>query len=121
MLEVERNLSLFLIDLKKVTPEILIDSLTPTFKKSLVYVPKKTLALMHSGYLEVRERGTVIQAELGYGRGGIPHYAVYVHEATWIPHQAPTRSKYLQAAIEEDIDAIAKRVVKGYQKKTGMK
>ena len=87
-------------------PQILMDTLEPTFVKSQTYCPFVTGALRESGYLEVRQEGKRTEIEMGYGRNDQPPYAIYVHE---IPaqHEEPTRDKFLQAAIEEDMPDFA--------------
>lgn len=99
---------------EEVTPEIMVDALEPTFELSKEYCPVDTGKLVNSGYLEVTSRGKAPRAEIGYGRGGVPYYAVLVHEATWIGHQPPTRSKWLQAAVMEDLGNIYNRLAEGY-------
>lgn len=120
MKAVQNNLDDFIQGMKDITPQILLDALTPTFAKSAVYCPKKTHRLVQSGYLEVSETADGIIAEMGYGRGGDPFYAVFVHERTDIPHVAPTRAKFLQSALEEDADAIPARIAQGYKEGAGM-
>lgn len=100
-----------------VTPDIVLDALQPTFDKSQVYVPKKTLELMHSGYLEITSRSrTKPFVEMGYGKGGEPRYAVYVHELTTYHHEAPTQAKFLERAINEDVGQIIDRIYDGYSR-----
>jgi len=100
--------------------EILRDSLAPTFRKSQEYCPIRTGELRRSGYLEVRKLGVLrgYQAEIGYGRGGLPPYAVLVHEMP-VYHRPPTRWKWLQAAIQEDAAEIQARIVSGYREASG--
>jgi hypothetical protein len=85
-----------------------------------VYAPVLTGALRASGYLEkVGFRGKP-RVEIGFGRGGDPDYAAFVHEAVDIPRRAPTRSKYLEAAVMEDLDQIYRRLGEGYKTFTGL-
>lgn len=113
--QIEKNVTAFIDGVKGITPEVLKRALQPTFEKSQIYVPYDTGNLHDSGYLEVEQKGQRIQAEIGYGKGSQPHYAAYVHEMVNIPHAAPTRSKYLQAAIEEDSKLIPKRLRAAYK------
>lgn len=100
-----------------VTPDVVLEALQPTFEKSQVYVPKKTGDLKESGYLEVTSRSrSAPSVEMGYGRGGDPRYAVYVHELTTYHHEAPTRAKFLEAAINEDTYQIIDRIFAGYSR-----
>lgn len=100
--------------------EILRDSLMPTFRKSQEYCPIRTGELRRSGYVEVRKLGVLrgYQAEIGYGRGGLPPYAVLVHEMPTY-HRPPTRWKWLQAALQEDGAEIQARIVSGYREASG--
>jgi hypothetical protein len=84
-----------------VTPDIMLLAMRQPFALSQVYVPKDTLELMHSGYLVITTRGATPAVEIGYGRNGIPDYAALQHENLFFHHQAPTRAKYLQSALEE--------------------
>ena len=99
---------------EQASEDLMLEALEPTFELSKKYCPKDTGALVASGYLEkVGFRGKP-RVELGYGRGGTPDYAAYVHEMVDIPHQSPTRSKWLQAAVMEDLDNIYLRLGAGY-------
>lgn len=120
MSQIEDNLSRFIDHIKNVSSDILLEAFRPTFEKSQLYTPKDTGALVESGYLDVRQsaRGAVL--EIGYGKGGQPHYAAFVHERTDIPHAAPTRAKFLQSAIEEDADDIQQRIIEGYKRASGV-
>lgn len=103
-----------------VTPDITVEAMRPTFEKSQRYTPKDTMALVNSGYLEVvTKRGSPL-VEMGYAKGGVPRYAPYVHEMTELKHDAPTRSKFLEAAINEDMFDIIDRVADGYSRFAGM-
>jgi hypothetical protein len=103
-----------------VTPAITMDALRPTFDKSQGYCPVLTGDLKNSGYLEdVGFRGQP-RVEMGYAKGGIPRYAVLVHEQVEVPHRPPTRSKFLEAAINEDYGEIIDRVSEGYKRFMGI-
>lgn len=112
---VQTDLEYILNEFEDVTPDITVEALKPTFEKSKVYCPKDTRELVESAYLEVvqRKRGGPI-VEMGYGKGGKPRYAPYVHEMTTNKHEAPTRSKFLEAAINEDMFDLIDRVAAGY-------
>lgn len=115
MKEVMDDLQGILTQFEDATPEIVVEALEPTFEKSKAYCPKDTHALVNSGYLEIISTGKKPYVEMGYAKGGKPRYAPYVHE---IPnkHAAPTRWKWLQAAIEEDMGQIASRIGSLYAK-----
>lgn len=96
--------------IKEATPAALEEALTPTFAKAIAYTPVATGKLRASGYMEMKQGIRGPEIEIGFGKGGNPSYAAYVHEMVNIPHAAPTRAKFLQSAIEEDIDIIPKRI-----------
>ena len=112
---IEKALSSVIAQVQAAGPQIILEALQPTFDKSQAYCPKDTYALANSGYLEAREVGDKTVVEIGYGKGGNPNYAVYVHERTDLRHKAPTRAKFLQAALEEDMDEIKQRIAIGYR------
>jgi hypothetical protein len=100
--------------LRGITPVALQDAMLPAFNKSQVYVPKKTRALMQSGQLNVFPmEGDVATAEIVYGSEEA-WYAALVHEAVWLNHTFPTRAKYLQNAMEEEVDAFLVSVAVDY-------
>ena len=119
MEQIERNLTEVIKQITEETPEILLEALEPTFRKSQLYVPVNTGDLKRSGYLEVKKSASGATVEIGYGKGGHPNYAVYVHELTGYYHKPPTRAKFLQAAIEEDMDAIRDRLETAYRNMVG--
>jgi hypothetical protein len=101
---------------KDASPEIMIAALEPTFQLSQLYVPENTGALKESGYLrETSSRGKP-RVEMGYGFGHQPPYAQIVHERTDIAHTYPTRAKYLQDALQEDLWGIQQRLATGYRR-----
>lgn len=110
MASIIRNFSNFLSTVEKVTPTILYNAVEPTFKISQKYVPKDTHDLENSGYI----KATGHFVEVGYARAGKPFYAVYVHEKVENRHKAPTKAKFLQHALEEDLPNIKIRIKNGY-------
>lgn len=78
------------------------DALLPVFKLSQEYVPYYTGALHDSGRIEIgpNKRNPYVTIHYGGGESGV-NYAAIVHERVDLHHEAPTRSKYLQAAFEE--------------------
>jgi hypothetical protein len=120
MRDIQKNLEWVIDQFENVTPEIMKDALQPIFDKSQEYVPKRTRALMNSGYLEVTEKGQRPYVELGYAKGGKPGYAAYVHENIEMPHAQPTRSKFLEAAINEEIGTAIDRIEAGYRNFMGV-
>lgn len=113
--QIERRFSMFVEHVNEQTPGIIRQAVQATFWKSQKYCPKDTWRLVNSGYMEdkkVGKNGYFI--EMGYARDGDPEYAVWVHERpAW--HMAPTRWKFLQAAIEEDANEIRRRLVSGFK------
>lgn len=120
MNEIQKNLIYCLEQFENATPEIMYDALKPTFDKSLTYTPYKTGDLRNSGYLEITQWRGSPQVQMGYAKGGKPDYATYVHEMVEIPHEAPTRAKWLQVAVNEDIGQIIDRLSDGYRRFMGV-
>src|SRR5688572_19369077 len=75
------------------SPEIMIDVLEPTFIKSQTYTPYDKGPLVNSGYLEENSFRGQPRVEMGYGKGGYPHYAALQHENMGFYHKPPTRAK----------------------------
>lgn len=99
--------------------EVLYESLVPTFALSQKYVPVDTGKLKASGFLDVDKNATNPRVVIGYGKEGNPEYAVFVHELMEVNHKAPTRAKFLLAALEEDENNIQTRIVQGFKKILG--
>jgi hypothetical protein len=99
------NLQEFIDHMEDVKEDVLIEALEPTFGKALEYCPIDKGNLRKSGYLESRTSRGRAEVEIGFARGGDPHYAIYVHE---IPayHEPPTSDKFLEKAIAEDYFSI---------------
>jgi hypothetical protein len=101
------------------SPEIMIEAMQPTFELSQAYCPVDTGAMKASGYLEVTNTGKEPRVELGYARGGVPFYTALQHETTDFYHEPPTRAKWLQAAVMEDLSNIGARLATGYNRFMG--
>ena len=114
------DLDYILQQFEGITPEITKEALQPTFEKSQKYVPKDTMELHDSGYLEIVSFRGNPKLEMGYAKGGSPRYAAYVHEMTENKHESPTRAKFLESAINEDMFTIIDRVAAGYQRFMGV-
>lgn len=121
MKAIENSVTDFINTVRNVTPRVLDKALRPTFDKSQVRVPKDTGELKASGFLEVKKKGKVVQADMGYGLAGKPFYAVYVHERTDVAHAAPTTAKFLQAPIQEDLPKLNARLKKAYKEEVGIR
>jgi hypothetical protein len=102
------------------SPEIIYSALIPTKALAEYYTPVKTGKLRASSYLEVTDRGEMPRVELGFARNGDPPYAAYVHEMVQNVHASPTRSKFLQAAVLEDMDNVKTRIINGYKSLAGL-
>lgn len=113
--DLERLLGAIADQVEEMTPQIMLTALQPTFEKACVYCPKLTGDLVNSGYLEITGTGARARVEMGFAKGGTPAYGVYVHEMTEYHHAAPTRSKFLQAAMMEDLNEIFSRLSIEYQ------
>jgi len=102
-----------------VSDEIMLEAIEPTMKLAEYYCPKDTYALVNSRFAEsVSKRGKPL-IQFGFAYRGLPYYGSFVHEATWIPHAEPTRSKFLQAAVMEDLQNIYMRLGDGYKEFMG--
>lgn len=100
--------------LEAATPTILANAMQPVYNRSQVYVPKDTGALMSSAQLlsGTDERGRPM-VSLVYGNAETP-YAAIVHELVHLNHVSPTRAKYLQSAMEEEMDSFLVSVAVDY-------
>jgi hypothetical protein len=121
--DVKKNLNKVIEGIREITPSALVYGLLPIFDTSQVLVPVDEGDLKASGYLEVKDKagGKLVEAEIGYGRGGDPHYAVFVHEDLQAYHEPPTQAKFLEAAINKHFDDIQPRIIKAIQEGIGMK
>ena len=99
--------------------EILKNALTPAFEESLELVPKDTSALSDSGYLESRKLRNRSVVEIGYARGGNPHYGVFVHENLEVFHEPPTQAKFLEQPLAERSDEIRQTILSQYKEASG--
>lgn len=91
---------------KVASPAACEAALKPIFKRAQFLVPEDTGALWESGQLTsgVNAKGKAF-ADITFGNEEA-WYAALVHEFVWLHHEAPTRSKYLQAAMEEGLGAV---------------
>ena len=110
MAQVIHNYNMLIAGIHNILPEVLVQALHPTFKKSQEYCPIKTGALRESGTLRVNKGLKQPRAEISYGGKDI-FYAAIVHERTDLNHKSPTRAKFLQSAMEEDAGEYRGRVV----------
>lgn len=95
-------------------------ALEPMLDKALYYVPKDTMALAESAYMETALKQGQVIAEIGFGKPTASaskpgrlrpaDYAALIHERPDLNHDAPTRFKYLQTAMQEHMGEIPERV-----------
>lgn len=109
------NLIALLDQAKEITPDIMLETLQPTFQRSQEYVPVDTGKLKGSGYLEVTEFRGKPRVEMGYAKGGDPFYAVRVHEDLEFRHDPPTQAKFLERAVNEDSGNYVSRLISLYR------
>lgn len=101
-------------------PAVVKNALIPTYKKALKYTPYDTGKLYDSGRLIVDgvdnkkkvPEGTV-KAVIAFAVNGLPYYAVAVHEIMTYHHVAPTRAKFLEFAVREDMGKIEEALIRG--------
>lgn len=112
------------------SPDIIKKVLQPTFEKSKLYCPKDTLALVRSARMEIKTSDskpngttgaikTTTTVSISYGKGGLPFYAIYVHEMLRYRHAPPTRAKFLEAAFKEDMSAIRQGLADSIRQASG--
>lgn len=103
MQDVLHDVKDILEQINNATPDALEDALRPVFAESQRLVPVDTGALKESGFLGKASDGSVM---IGYGIGGDPFYAPYVHEQVQNYHKPPTQAKFLQQPLEESLDGL---------------
>lgn len=103
----------FVRNFKGATPDVVHNALVPVFDKSQEYVPVRSGELKQSGQLNVTSAGDKVVGEITYGNP-IAWYAALVHEYVWLNHEPPTRAKYLQSALEEEIDNFMTSIALDY-------
>lgn len=119
MKAVTDNLIKVVEQIKNATPEIMYEALVPTLELALEYCPIDTGLLRSSAYLEITEFRGHPRVEMGFARGGQPEYAVSVHENLEWKHEFPTRAKFLEHAMNEDMDNIRSRLEESYKEMAG--
>ncbi len=126
------EINLWTKHIKEEAHKVAHNALVPTFQKSQRYCPvsldgsrpyDSPGTLKRSGRLVIKEKGSVgatsrSEVSISYGGNGIPFYAVFVHE---IPrrHTPPTRYKFLEAALKEDMSDIKARMFDGVKTISG--
>lgn len=116
MQKVEQSYTSLVDAIRAETPEMIEKMLQPVFDRSQELVPVKTGVLKSSGYIATRPSGKGAIGEVGYGKGNVPPYAVFVHEDLDVQHTPPTQAKYLEQAANEHIQGflgVASNEIKG--------
>lgn len=116
--EITDNFKWYVDQLEGYLPQDLASALEPTKELAEYYCPKDTGALVESSYLAVEKYRGGCRVEFGFARGGIPDYAIYVHEMPF-RHESPTCDKYMQRAIDEDHYNIIQRVTQNLKARAG--
>ncbi len=123
------NLDAFAKHLTDQSAPILFQGLIDTFRKARdIYCPtsagkiayagserrgRKGGDLRRSGYLEKVTSGKRTTIQIGFGKtfkGILVDYAGFVHERLDLHHDSPTRAKFLQSAMDEDLPEIRAKV-----------
>lgn len=104
MASIVSNYNMLINNLNGATPDIIMNAMQPVFDKSQEYCPVDTSALIASGivFLETDAQNRP-KVTIQYGDEDA-WYAALVHESVWLNHAPPTRAKFLQNAMEEEID-----------------
>lgn len=94
--------------------------LQPVFNRSQELVPVKTGALKSSGYIATRQSRGRSVGEVGYGKGNVPPYAVFVHENLDAQHAPPTQAKFLEQAVDEHAAGMLDQAAGVYAETLGL-
>lgn len=113
--DVVANFNAWVLNIDSQSADILLEAFESTFEISQERVPVKTGDLKDSGYLEKTQFRGSGRVDIGYAKGGIPDYAVMVHEIPEYHHEPPTSDKFLQGPLEEDIENIQQRIINGFK------
>ena len=88
-------------------------------RRALPLTPIDTGALRESSFTDSRTTSEGAEAVVGFGKGGEPPYAVFVHEIQ-ANHESPTQWKFLQAAAEQVEKEIPEMLAAMLRKKLGL-
>lgn len=116
--DVLNNMRKVIAGIEEASPEILVEVLKPTFAKSQDLVPVKSGALLNSGYLVSQRVTRGAEVEMGYGKDGVPDYAIYVHEMPY-HHEDGKSDKFLERPVLEDYPSFPERLAEGIRSLTG--
>ena len=120
MKSVEQSFKRLLDHIGANSPAAVEAALMPIFERSQELVPVKTRALKNSGFIKVSQglKGNA-RGEVGYGAGGVPHYAAIVHEDLDAQHASPTQAKYLEQAVNEHLSTALDQAAGVYSEQLG--
>ncbi len=120
---VTENLQKVIRKVKGTTAEAIVFALKPIFDLSQELVPELTGKLKRSGFIRVdkESRSGHIRAQIGYGKGGVPSYAVFVHEMTNIRHAKGKQAKFLSTAVDQKLHVFTSRLIAYMQQNSGLK
>lgn len=112
----------FLQGIENANADALEIALAPTFDKAVTYCPVDSGKLVNSADIQLATKsdGSAV-CRISFGGKGDVHYAAIVHERTDLHHHAPTRSKFLQAAVEEDLRSMKRRYTLALKSLLGIK
>ncbi len=120
MVKVERNYTRLIETLQANTEVVVRQMLQPVFDRSQELVPVDKGPLKASGYIETQMRRGRVVGEVGYGRGGVPPYAVIVHEDLSVQHAEPTQAKFLEQAADEAANGMLDQAAGIYKGMLGL-
>lgn len=120
MEQVERNYTRLIETLQADTEVAVRRMLQPVFDRSQELVPVDKGPLKASGYLETQVRRGKVVGEVGYGKGGVPPYAVIVHEDLDKQHDSPTQAKFLEQAANEEANGMLDQAAGVYRQTLGL-
>jgi hypothetical protein len=120
MKSIENSYTRLIETLEINTEAAMVQMLQPVFDRSQVLVPVKTGDLKASGYIQTRRSGGKVVGEVGYGKGGRPSYAVFVHENLDAQHASPTQAKFLEQAANEMANGMLDQAGHVYSETIGL-
>ena len=115
MKQLNQELTRIINSIDGVTPAAIEYGLQPIFDKSQLYVPVDTGDLQLSGFLRAEKTSSGARGIIGYAAKGKPFYAAIVHERLDVQHKSPTRAKYLQEAVQEELHQVRPRIIEYLQ------
>ena len=118
--QVEGNFIKLVNGINDVSEEVLTEILQAILDRAMELVPVNTGVLRDSNYIEVRPFKNGVAGEIGFAKGGIPHYGIIVHERLDLAHKPPTQAKFLQRAVQEHQDRVKSKVEELVRERAGI-